>query len=191
MNALRHPVLKLNAKWQVLKDTTNVQVAMENLCRGAEMAIDTDTMRAIGWDEWIKLPIRETDASISTVRGPIRAPTVVLCVRYEGRELVCPPETPSPQDIKKRDGAICQVTGEYCPDGNVDHDIPKSRGGRDTWENLRWMKRELNSKKGNKTLAEMGLKPIRPAQKPRKIAPELVIQPLHPDWKLFLKERRS
>jgi 5-methylcytosine-specific restriction endonuclease McrA len=191
MNALKNPVLKLNAKWQVLKDTTTVQVAMENLCRGAEMGIDTDSMRAVGWDEWIKLPIRETDASISTVRGPIRAPTVVLCARYEGRELVCPPEKPSNQDIRKRDQCICQITGEFAPDGNVDHDIPVSRGGKDTWENLRWMKRELNSQKGNKTLAEMGLKPIRPAQKPRKVAPELVIQPLHPDWNHFLRKRRS
>jgi len=192
MNALKQPVLKLNKKWQVLKDISNVQTSLENLCRGAEMGIDTDTMRAIGWDEWLKLPIRETDLSISTVRGPVRVPTVVLCVRYEGRQLYCPPQRPSNRDIRERDGAICQITGKFDPNGNVDHDIPVSRGGKDTWSNLRWMCRELNSKKGNKTLAEMGWSPIRPATVPRKLAPELVIKPLHPDWRPFLlKERKA
>lgn len=188
MNALKQPVLKLNKKWQVLKDISNGQTALENLCRGAEMGIDTETMRAIGWDDWLKLPIRETDAFVSTVRGPVRVPTVVLCAHYAGREFYCPPEKPSSRDIRERDGAVCQVTGKFAPDGNVDHDIPVSRGGKNTWGNLRWMSRDLNSKKGNKTLAEMGWEPIRPAAVPRKLAPELVIKPLHPDWKPFLKK---
>lgn len=190
MNTLRQPVLKLNARWQVLKDIADAQTALENMCRGAEMGIDTEQMRAIGWDEWITLPVGENDTFVNTVRGKVRVPRVVLCVRYEGRQLVCPPERPSSSDIKKRDGAICQITGQYAPDGNVDHGDPVSRGGQDTWENMRWMSRELNSRKGNKTLAEAGLKPIRPARKPEPVVPELVIQAAFPEWNIFLKKRR-
>jgi 5-methylcytosine-specific restriction endonuclease McrA len=191
MNTLNDQVLKLNSKWQVLKDTATVQTALENMCRGAEMGIDTEQMRAIGWDEWITLPVRENDPYVATVRGKVRVPRVVMCVHYAGRELVRPPERPKPGDIRKRDGAICQITGELAPDGNVDHDIPVSRGGQDSWENMRWTKRDLNSKKADRTLAEMGMKPIRPARKPEPTVPELVLQAVHPEWNIFLKKRRK
>lgn len=191
MSILREQVLKLNKRWQVLKDTATVQTAMENMCRGAEMGIDTEQMRAIGWDEWVTLPVRENDPFVMTVRGKVRVPRVVMCAHYEGRELVRPPERPTSTDIRKRDGAICQFTGVYAPDGNVDHGDPVSRGGKDTWENMRWSSRALNSKKGNKTIAEAGLTTIRPARKPEPQVPELVLQPVHPEWNIFLKKRRK
>ena len=191
MSALQQPVLKLNKHWQVLKDIANAQTALENMCRGAEMGIDTEQMRAIGWDEWLTLPVGANDSSVKTVRGPVRVPRVVLCVRYAGRELVCPPARPDSRDIKRRDGAVCQITGRHAPDGNVDHDIPVSRGGKNTWQNMRWISRELNSKKGNKTLAEAGLVLIRPAFTPRPTAPELVIEPVFPEWRLFLKKPKK
>jgi 5-methylcytosine-specific restriction endonuclease McrA len=148
------------------------------------MGLDTETMLAIGWEDWIKLPIRQTDQAIQTVRGPVRVPTVVLCVAYAGRKEKR--VKLSPRTVGERDGFTCQITGQYAPDGNVDHDLPRSRGGKDTWENLRWTRRDLNSKKGNRTLAEMGWKPIRPAKAPRPQMPEQWIKPNHPDWVRFL-----
>lgn len=186
--ALERPVLKLNKAWQVIA-TTTAQVALENLCRGAEMGLDTTTMRAVGWKEWLVLPIRPEDAVIQTVRGPVRIPTVVVCIKYAGRQEKRPKL--SNQAIKERDGAICQITGEHAPDGNVDHGIPQSRGGKDTWENLRWMSRDLNSKKADRTLEEMGWKPIRKAEAPKAVPMERAIKPLHPDWEHFLVGKKS
>jgi hypothetical protein len=34
------------------------------------------------WDEWIKLPIRDQDEAVRTVRGQIRVPTVIVAVNY-------------------------------------------------------------------------------------------------------------
>lgn len=188
MSILSHQVLKLNKLWQAI-DVTNVETAFMDMCRGAIMGLDTENLRPMSWAEWITLPIRENDEVIQTVRGPVRVPTVVLCVAYTGRR----PKRPklSNQAIKERDRCICQVTGEYAPDGNVDHGVPKSRGGKDTWENLRWMKRELNQKKNDRTLEEMGWKPIGPAKEPKSLLPEQFIRPLHPDWNHFLIGSRS
>lgn len=183
MNVLTRQVLKLNRLWQVI-DTTNAETAFMDICRGAVMGLDTGSMKPMGWEKWIKLPIRPDDDVIQTVRGPVRVPTVVLCVVYSKVK----PKRPrlTKRAIKERDKCICQVTGEFAPDGNVDHGIPASRGGKNTWENLRWMKKELNSKKGDKTLAEMGWKPIREARAPRELLPMQVIRPEHPDWQMFL-----
>jgi len=186
MNVLTRQVLKLNKLWQAI-DTTNVETAFMDICRGAVMGLDTGSMKPMGWDEWIQLPIRENDDAIHTVRGLVRVPTIVLCVKYTKRKPKRPKLTNSA--IGKRDKYICQVTGEYAPPGrgNVDHDIPRSRGGKDTWENLRWMRSDLNAKKGDKTLAEMGWKPLGDARAPRELLPEQFIPAIHPDWGMFLQ----
>lgn len=53
----------------------------------------------------------------------------------------------------------CAYTDEKLPASqlNIDHVIPKSRGGRDTWENLVACRKDINFKKGNKTNKEAGL----------------------------------
>lgn len=186
MNVLTHPVLKLNKLWQAI-DTTNVETAFMDLCRGAVMGLDTSTMDAVGWEDWIRLPVRENDEAIQTIRGPVRVPTVVLCARYDGRKQKRPKL--SNQAIAERDGYVCQITGDYAPDGNVDHGVPRCRGGKDTWSNLRWMRRDLNSKKADKTLEEMGWRPIKPAVEPKPLWPEQAIVPKHPDWVRFLKPK--
>jgi 5-methylcytosine-specific restriction endonuclease McrA len=183
INVLAQPVLKLNRLWQAL-DETNVETAFLDLCRGAIMAIDTTDMR---WDEWIKLPIRESDQSIGTIRGQVRVPRVVLCVQYAGLSKKCP--RLDSQGIKQRDKGICQVTGELAPDGNVDHLVPISRGGaKKSWKNMVWMRRDLNGKKGNHTLKEMGWKLIRPPQEPREAPACVYIKPRFPEWAHFLQK---
>lgn len=185
MNILAQPVLKLNRLWQAI-DETNAETAFLDLCRGAIMGIETGTMQAVGWEDWIKLPVREGDVGIKTIRGLVRVPRIVLCVRYTGRPKTRPKL--SNEGIKKRDKAICQVTGEHAPDGNVDHLIPISRGGaKKSWKNEVWMKRELNQKKGDRTLQEMGWKLIKPPQEPREVPAFLLIEPRFPEWEHFLK----
>jgi 5-methylcytosine-specific restriction endonuclease McrA len=70
----------------------------------------------------------------------------------------------------------------------VDHLLPKSRGGPNAWVNLAWMRRDLNQKKGNRTLKEMGWKLIRPPQQPPELPVTLFIrrQPDKPEWDHFL-----
>ncbi len=183
MNILAQQVLKLNRLWQAIS-TMRAETAFNDMCRGAIMGLDTENMVPLSWAEWLMLPIRDNDQAIGTTRGLVRVPTVVLCVAYAGRK----PKRPKLSNwaIKERDKCICQVTGQAAPDGNVDHDIPVSRGGKKTWENLRWMRKDLNAKKADKTLAEMGWRPIQPARAPKALLPEQYIQPLHPDWTRFL-----
>lgn len=64
---------------------------------------------------------------------------------------------PSRLRVYKRDNFECV----YCGSGNnltLDHVIPKSRGGKNTWDNLVTSCFKCNLKKGNKTPEEAKLK---------------------------------
>lgn len=118
-------------------------------------------------DEWMDLPIRPYDNYIHTVSGPVRLPTVVICSEYKGIMHI-KAKFPTKQNIWERDNRTCVYTGKKLTQEelSVDHVIPKSKGGEDTWENLVTCDRLLNSQKGSKTLKEARLKlrykPYRP-----------------------------
>jgi len=70
------------------------------------------------------------------------------------------------KNIIKRDGSICQYCGKNSQPMTIDHVIPKSYGGRDTWENLVCACIKCNSKKGNRTPEQAGMKLLRQPRKP-------------------------
>jgi hypothetical protein len=59
--------------------------------------------------------------------------------------------------IYKRDDHECQYCGST-KDLTIDHIIPRSRGGQDTWENLVACCHKCNTKKGNMLLSETNMK---------------------------------
>lgn len=183
MELLKQKVLVINRQWQGYEET-NVQTALCDMCRGACTAIDTEHMVPVTWEEWIRLPIRDGDRVIHSNRYAVRIPTVVCKAKYAEM----PKRRPkwSKRAIKLRDGGICQITGRYAPDGNVDHLVPRSRGGRDAWKNTIWTDRKINAKKADKTLAELGWKLLRPPAEPKEVPMVRLIQPRHPDWQPFL-----
>lgn len=68
-------------------------------------------------------------------------------------------------NVMKRDGNHCQ----YCGTSRkltIDHVLPRSRGGMDTWENLTTACDQCNVSKGDRTPEEAGMrlhqKPFRP-----------------------------
>jgi 5-methylcytosine-specific restriction endonuclease McrA len=190
-NLLNDSVLVLNRNWQAI-DTTDVATALCDMFRGVATGMDTgegvNALRPVNLAEWLALPIRPQDKFLGTMRGHVRVPTVVVKSSYAKVPMKRPKL--NNRGIKDRDHGRCQVTGEYCPDnGSVDHLDPKSRGGaRKSWRNLAWMRKDLNSRKGSRTLAEMGWKLIRQPQEPPEVPVTATIhrRPDKPDWDHFL-----
>lgn len=198
-------VLALNRVWQVIGHRTVRQalVALNGGGDGVSPALGLDIAYprvADGWDfdrpldlnplpwaEWVQLPVREFDCVVHTPRLAVRVPTVIVATGFDRMPVRLPRVTR--QAIFERDGGVCQYTGEFVgkSGGNLDHVVPRDRGGRDTFENLVWAKREVNSRKANRLPHEAGLTLLRRPSAPR---PRPVVATIrdakHPDWRHFL-----
>lgn len=93
--------------------------------------------------------------------------------------------------IRERDGNRCQYTGRvlHPEEGSLDHVLPRSRGGEDTWENLVWAGKDVNARKGNRLPHEAGLKLLAAPRAPKELPVSALIRNAHDvaEWKLFLK----
>ena len=190
MNLLNNAtVLVLNRHWQAI----NVRTPADAFCQlatGAATALDVegDHLQPVTWEEWVRLPVRAQDQSVQTVRGAVRIPTIIVAVNYTR----VPKRRPrlNARNIRARDANRCQYTGrELGPgEGNIDHIVPRSRGGRDSWENCVWACKEINSRKGNRLPDEAGLTLLRSPSAPRELPATAFIRNAHgiPEWDLFL-----
>jgi 5-methylcytosine-specific restriction endonuclease McrA len=147
-------------------------------------------IRPVTWDEWITLPIRPQDHAVQTVRGPIRVPAVIVAVNYarvpKKRPKLCA------RSIRERDGNRCQYSGRMLrPDeGSLDHVLPRSRGGKNTWENLVWAGKDVNARKGNRLPNEAGLKLLSVPRAPKELRASALIRNVASVavWNLFVRE---
>lgn len=103
------------------------------------------------------------DRKIHTVSSQFDFPSVIRLRRYARipfKTIVL-----SRKNILKRDGNRCQYCGTS-EDLTIDHVLPRSRGGKDTWENLVAACNRCNHKKGGHTPKEAGMplerEPFRP-----------------------------
>ena len=202
-------VLVLNRNWQAI----NIRTPQDAFCQMATnvaTALDIETgnatgndsfslqlsafslpsIRPVAWDEWITLPVRDGDNAVRTVHGAIRVPTVIVAVNYarvpKKRPKLCA------RAIRERDGNRCQYTGALLrPDeGSLDHVVPRSRGGPDTWENLVWSAKDVNQRKADRLPHEAGLKLLTVPRAPKELPVSALIRNAHDvaECKLFLNE---
>ena len=141
------------------------------------------TVNRVG--DWLSLPIRPYDDYIQTARGPVRVPQVCICTNFD-RIIFNKVQFPTKHNIYKRDNYTCMYTGKKLSkeELSIDHVVPKSKGGKDTWENLVTCDRLLNSKKSNKYLSEVGLKLRYRPYKPKN---GLAFDIYKDEWTTFLK----
>lgn len=184
-------VLVLNRNWQAI----NIRTPADAFCQMATnvataLEIDGQThIRPVTWEEWLTLPIRAGDNAVHTVRGAIRVPTVIVSLNFakvpKKRPRLCS------KSIRERDGNRCQYTGKLLhPDeGSLDHVVPRSRGGTDTWENLVWSAKDVNQRKADRLPHEAGLKLLTVPRAPKELPMTSLLRNIHglPEWKLFLK----
>jgi 5-methylcytosine-specific restriction endonuclease McrA len=183
-------VLVLNRHWQAIGVRTPAET-FSMLASGSATGLDIDcdsNMRPVTWGEWLTLPVRDGDYSIGTVRGGIRVPTVIVLARFDR----VPRRRPKfcARAIWERDGGICQYTGrKLAPkEGNIDHIVPRSRGGATTWENCVLADKRVNSRKGNRLPEEIGLNLIRAPRAPKELPSTALIRNHYKvaTWEMFI-----
>lgn len=86
--------------------------------------------------------------------------------------------------IYKRDGNRCQYCGAT-RGLTIDHVIPKSRGGEDTWQNLVVACSKCNTKKGDKPLEQTGMKLMRKPFAPASKIIFIIAQTQDEEWRQY------
>jgi 5-methylcytosine-specific restriction endonuclease McrA len=115
-------------------------------------------------------------------RLEIQAPSVVR-LRYFVRVPYRARAALTRRAVFARDAWTCQYCGNAAE--NVDHVIPKSRGGEHSWENVVAACRRCNSRKENRLPSEVGLILVREPFVPRD-GLKLSLGRLEPEWEAYL-----
>lgn len=136
-----------------------------------------EPLKVIPWQRALRLltlgkveVVEEYDREVRTSMLVIKVPAVVRLLRAFRR--VRKPVKFSRVNIYGRDRYRCQYCGEKRPteDLTYDHVLPRSRGGKTTWDNIATCCSACNRRKANRTPDEAGMRllrqPIQPTSAP-------------------------
>jgi len=167
----------------LFKDLAEV-VTLED---GQFMTYDFETWREVS--EFRSKNFRlEEDDWVRTANAEIQAPRVIRLLSYER----VPKQTVkfNRRNIFARDSNQCQYCGKKYPlsELSLDHVLPRSQGGRTTWENIVCACVDCNVRKGGRTPKQAHMTLIRTPEKPKR-SPLLSIklsQKKYESWQTFL-----
>lgn len=131
-----------------------------------------------------ELVATKEELAVRTVNKSFAFPSVIRLLRYirfpyKKVEL-------SRKNVMRRDGHTCQYCGSKTG-LTIDHIIPKSRGGQDSWENLTTACKTCNNVKGNRTPEEADMVLMSKPSKPHHIIYlKQFVTNLDDNWKPFL-----
>ncbi|HYQ80593.1 MAG TPA: HNH endonuclease [Anaeromyxobacteraceae bacterium] len=158
-------VLVLNRVYQPVH-VTSVRRALCLLYQGVAKAIDQQ-FQLFDFESWSELAAAAHEDVIHTVSRRIRIPRVIVLVAYE--HLPKARVRFSRFNIYARDDSTCQYCGRRLPRSelNLDHVLPRSRGGSTTWENVVCSCVACNLRKGGRSPDEAGMRLLRAPGRPR------------------------
>jgi 5-methylcytosine-specific restriction endonuclease McrA len=136
---MQAPVLVLNATFEPI-NVTAVRRALVLVLKGVAQAEET------------------THTHVHSTSRSVAVPSVIRLLSY--RHIPQQSRALSRKNILLRDRNTCQFCGNSFPAAELtlDHVMPRSRGGRSSWENLVACCYSCNNSKGDRTPEEAGLK---------------------------------
>ncbi len=190
-------VLVLNRSW-VAVNISNVRRAVTLLYQGYAKVVSPDDYATYDFSSWIERSRGANGRCIHTVAFRVMIPEVILLSFFNGgyRKRV----GFSRRSIFERDENTCQYCGKRLPqsDLTIDHVVPRSRGGTESWKNLVVACVDCNVEKGQRLPHEAGMKLLRRPKRPdwipilgahtRSLPPESWLKFLDPaNWDFQLK----
>ncbi len=169
MNSLGQHVLVLNRLWQAV-NVCSVRRAFMLLYSGHAqvVAADGSGYQTFNFGQWHDFSRSYAgDDVVETIRFKIRIPKIIVLLfydRFPKKEVKF-----TRHNIFERDKNTCQYCGVAFDRSelNLDHVIPRDRGGRMIWENIVCSCIPCNTKKGNRTPDEAGMHLVRKPKRPK------------------------
>jgi 5-methylcytosine-specific restriction endonuclease McrA len=196
--SLDYRILVLNRLWQAV-NIVGVPRAFSLLLQDHAQAINTTdgSFQLLKAEDWLAYSASEVpaddEAYVQTVRLRIRVPKVLILQQYDRlpvQEVKFTRET-----LFERDAHRCQYCGGTFEASqlNMDHVIPRDRGGRTSWENIVTSCISCNSRKANRLPHQANMHLIRKPERPRwrPFISSLIGQDYDSDWDHFLKLKQA
>lgn len=172
-------VLVLNSGWMPI-DVTSVYEAVCKVCNEGfhcntsprARFVDPETYMTYDFESWVNTwedAIRasklDADKVLESPCLAFRLPEVIVLTQYDGdgtgksNGKIRAPKF-SRRNVYLRDRSTCQYCGKKCKteESNLDHVIPKSKGGQMSWQNIVVSCIPCNNKKMNRTPAQSGMR---------------------------------
>src|SRR6266480_5022050 len=133
--------------------------------------------------------LHATDEELHSEREAFQVPSVIrltyfVKVPFRARAAL------NRRAVFARDGHRCQYCGASAE--NIDHVVPRSRGGEDVWENVVAACRPCNARKEDRLLHEVGMILRRRPTAPRELTWIIVaVGTVHPPWEPYLQPAMS
>jgi hypothetical protein len=190
---LNSNVLVLNRSYLPIH-VTSVKRAFSLIYQDVARAVDRE-YQVFDFASWCQVDPAEHEAAIGTPRGPVKIPRVIVLLGFDGvpkRHVRY-----SRVNIFARDDFTCQYCGArpHRSELNLDHVVPRSLGGRTTWENVVCSCVDCNRRKGGRTPAQARLclrrSPARPRWSP--VVHLTTVDLRYQEWRPFLRvvDRRA
>jgi 5-methylcytosine-specific restriction endonuclease McrA len=170
---LDRQVLVLNRLWQAINVCT-VRRAFTLLCAGHAHVVYADGKNNFlthDFESWRDFSVEAPEEEmVHTIAFKIRIPRVIVLMLFDRmprKEVKF-----TRHNIFERDKNTCQYCGKVFDkrDLNLDHVIPRDKGGSTTWENIVCSCIPCNTRKGNRLPHGAGMqlirKPVRPKWRP-------------------------
>jgi 5-methylcytosine-specific restriction endonuclease McrA len=187
---LNQHVLVLNRLWQAVNVCT-ARHALTLLFEGHAQVVLNDSEGAFqtySFNQWRDFSEQEPHPeTIATVSFKIRVPRVILLVLFD--RLPKKEVKFTRHNIFERDRNTCQYCGKIFErkDLNLDHVIPRDRGGPTSWENIVCSCVRCNTQKANRTPQEAGMHLVRKPKRPKwRPFVQINLGAHHDSWKHFL-----
>ena len=162
---LNSSVLVLNRSYLPVH-VTSARRAFTLLYQGIARVVD-EQYQTFDFEAWSQLAVARDAEAIGTSGGPIRIPRVIVLIAFD--RLPKRHVRFSRINLMARDNFQCQYCARkpHRAELNLDHVVPRSLGGRSTWENVVTSCVDCNRQKGGRTPRQAHLKLLRRPERPR------------------------
>ncbi len=191
-----YQTLVLNRLWQPV-NVVGVERAFGLLSLGHAQVIYAEdesfrVFNSIAWFEYCKaLQDYKGCRVIHTVNQSVIVPSVLLLRSYD--RILLQEMKFNRQNLLERDDHRCQYCGKtFMPrELNMDHVMPRDRGGSTTWENVVTSCIRCNSRKSNRLPKEAGMRLLKEPKRPprRPFVSSLYGKRVEKTWEHFLQAK--
>ena len=188
MSTLNKRILVLNKVWMPIR-IIPAHRAITLVFAGKASAIDINDWSVYSWENWTKRTMSENPyGTLRTSSCDIEIPEIIVLSTYD--KVFRKDLRLTKRNIYVRDGYKCQYSGKKLAESelDIDHVIPRSKGGTNSWDNMVVCTKEINRMKADRTPEQAGLKLIKKPKKPN--SDRMIVDPkvkTPASWAKFVK----